>query len=72
MGWLSVIVGAVDELVVNVGIRLVKTGISLVADITGSLLGTDCPPRQSSRNKILKSTCRQYPNNRKEGRIEEN
>ena len=37
--WLSLVVGAVDELVVDVGIGMVRTGISLVADITGSLLG---------------------------------
>ena len=36
--WLSLIVGAVDEPVV-VGIGIVRTGISLVADMTGSLLG---------------------------------
>jgi hypothetical protein len=37
--WLSVVVGAVDELVADFGIGIVKVGISLVADITGSLLG---------------------------------
>ena len=37
--WLSLIVGAVDELVVDDGIGIVRTGISLVADITESLLG---------------------------------
>lgn len=37
--WLSVVVGAEDELVDDVGIGMVRTGISLEADITGSLLG---------------------------------
>ena len=39
--WLSLVVGAVDELVADVGIGIVRTGISLVADITGSLLGKE-------------------------------
>jgi hypothetical protein len=37
--WFSLVVGAVAELVVDVGIGIVRTGISLVADIIGSLLG---------------------------------
>lgn len=39
--WLSLVVGTVDEPVVDVGIGIVRTGISLVADMTasGSLLG---------------------------------
>ena len=42
--WLSLLVGAVDELVVDIGIGIVRTGISLVADIAGSLLGRGSSP----------------------------
>lgn len=34
--WFSFVIGTTDELVVDVGIGIVGTGISLVADITGS------------------------------------
>ena len=37
--WLSLVVGAVDELVVDVGIGIVSAGISLVADITERFVG---------------------------------
>lgn len=38
--WLSFVIGRADELVVDVGIGIVRTGVSLVVNITGSgLLG---------------------------------